>query len=97
MQCSGVVSSVRRRLTTGEHEQVMESYWGVDNRELAPHLLSTLHDWRLDDCSKFRLPELLSYAVYPDWCITGNLTGQRMLQMSETAPASSDWSHGHKV
>jgi hypothetical protein len=77
-QRRGVASSVRRPLTTGEYEQVMEAYWRADNRELGlcgaaltSFQLSVIG--RLDDCSKFRLPELLSYAAYPDWCITGKL------------------------
>ncbi len=56
----------------------MEAYWRADNRELGlcgaaltSFQLSMIG--RLDDCSKFRLPELLSYAAYPDWCITGKL------------------------
>ena len=77
-QRHGVASSVRRPLTTGEYEQVMEAYWRAGNRELGlcgaaltSFQLSMIG--RLDDCSKFRLPELLSYAAYPDWCITGKL------------------------
>ena len=71
MHRCGVASSVRRPLAKGEYEPVMEAYWRVDNRELGicgaaltPIQLSTIG--RLDDCSKFRLPELLSYAAYPD-------------------------------
>ena len=62
-QRRGVESSVRRPLTTSEFEQVMEAYWRADNKELGlcgaaltSFQLSMIG--RLDDCSKFRLPEL---------------------------------------
>ena len=77
-QRRGVESSVRQPVTTSEFEQVMEAYWRADNKELGlcgaaltSFQLSMIG--RLDDCSKFRLPELLSYSSYPDWCITARL------------------------
>jgi hypothetical protein len=69
---------VRHPLTINEFEQVMETYCWAENKELGlcgaaltSFQLSMIG--RLDDCTKFRLPELLWYPSYPDWCITAHL------------------------
>lgn len=79
----GVASSVRRPLTTGKFEQVIEVYWWAEYKELglcgaALTSLQLSMIRRLDDCSKFRLLELLAYTAYPIGVLQAILTGQRM-------------------
>ena len=73
-QCHGVTSSVRRPLTTGEYEQVMEAYWRAENRELGL-CGAALTSFQLsmigcqDDISKWRLPDLQPYKPFSSFWV----------------------------